>query len=481
MRKIFISHSSKDRDYGEALVKLLRGIGLAPSQIIFSSNPEYGILAGVDIYDYLSTQIHNNAHMLYLLSDHYYDSIACMNEMGAAWVMQNTYHMLTLPGFDYRNDKFQSGAANPRTMAMRIDDEIRIRSFVDGIQKEFALSSTSEQLDHVLAEYLSEVQEIKQANQNSVEGKLKNINQEILRDPQNDALYCERARLLFNIQEQHSEVHPKIVQDCLYAAFLNPKNMDAYYLLLQTAAKHREYFGTELLTEILCERYPKDSELYGCRGYINCAKKRYEQAIADCNYAISVSRGSVNRWYYNTRGRCYLNLGEYDAALDDFRKAHELDPSYSPAIINIDITAGKIGGAELFRRGKEAHKREELETAKFYLEAACRLEPMNESFLTECGGIHYDLKEGKEAFHYWKRLLAQQKSCTSYFLCGVSLLMQNKAVEAEPYFQSAPQYPDYPFYRDRIQGIRNKYYRSEEPRKACGDESQKHPSSQETE
>lgn len=87
--KIFISHSSKDKEYGEVLVKLLLGIGIKGSQILFTSNPDYGIPTGENIFEYLKNQIHNDAHMLYLLSDHYYDNVVCMNEMGAAWVMQH--------------------------------------------------------------------------------------------------------------------------------------------------------------------------------------------------------------------------------------------------------------------------------------------------------------------------------------------------------------------------------------------------------
>ena len=38
-------------------------------------------------------------------------NLACINEMGAAWMMQNTYHILTLPGFDFSDKKFQGRVA----------------------------------------------------------------------------------------------------------------------------------------------------------------------------------------------------------------------------------------------------------------------------------------------------------------------------------------------------------------------------------
>jgi hypothetical protein len=36
--KIFISHASANKEYGNALVELLRGIGLKEDEIIFTSN-----------------------------------------------------------------------------------------------------------------------------------------------------------------------------------------------------------------------------------------------------------------------------------------------------------------------------------------------------------------------------------------------------------------------------------------------------------
>lgn len=123
--KIFISHSSIDREYGEVLVKLLLGIGVKGSQIIFTSDADYGIPTGENIFKYLKNQIHNDAHMLYLLSDHYYDNVVCMNEMGAAWVMQKTYHMLMFPGFMPMPQNFK--------MEWQIKESLRRMSMTKGV------------------------------------------------------------------------------------------------------------------------------------------------------------------------------------------------------------------------------------------------------------------------------------------------------------------------------------------------------------
>ena len=49
--KIFISHSSKNKDYGNAFVDLFTSIGAKSNEIIFTSNNAFGIPIGKDTFD----------------------------------------------------------------------------------------------------------------------------------------------------------------------------------------------------------------------------------------------------------------------------------------------------------------------------------------------------------------------------------------------------------------------------------------------
>ena len=101
--KIFISHATKDKDYVAALVNLLEDIGLRESQVFCSSASGYNIPLDEDIYDYLKEQFNEfDLHVILVLSDHYYESVASMNEMGAAWVLQKKYTTILLPGFEFK-------------------------------------------------------------------------------------------------------------------------------------------------------------------------------------------------------------------------------------------------------------------------------------------------------------------------------------------------------------------------------------------
>lgn len=128
--KYFISHSSKDSFYGESLVQLLINIGIPHDNIIFTSKSGFGIPKGVNIFDWLKSQIEDKPFVIYLLSDEYYSSVACLNEMGAAWMVENEHIALFTPRFDLNNPKFREGAIDPRKMSVFIDKKDDMLEFI---------------------------------------------------------------------------------------------------------------------------------------------------------------------------------------------------------------------------------------------------------------------------------------------------------------------------------------------------------------
>lgn len=118
--KIFISHASADLKYVEPFVELLADIGLSNDNLFCSSVPDYAIPLNQDIYDYLSSLFSNyKLYVIFMLSDNYYKSSACLNEMGAAWVLKTEYTSVLLPGFEYQEIK---GAVNPNKIGLKLDD-----------------------------------------------------------------------------------------------------------------------------------------------------------------------------------------------------------------------------------------------------------------------------------------------------------------------------------------------------------------------
>ena len=123
---LFISHSTNDESFAESFVSLLQTLGFNKNNLFCSSVEGFGIDEGCDIYETLRSKFQEfNIFVVYVLSDNYYNSAACLNEMGAAWVLKSDYSTIILPGFDIPKIR---GAINPNKMAIVINDKKHVRS-----------------------------------------------------------------------------------------------------------------------------------------------------------------------------------------------------------------------------------------------------------------------------------------------------------------------------------------------------------------
>lgn len=144
--KVFISHASKDSEYVKVFVNLLEDVGIPEDEIVCSSISGYGIPLGADIYNWLSSQFQEfNLHVIFMLSNNYYQSVACLNEMGAAWVLKQKYDSILLPNFDFVQIK---GAINPNKIGIKLDSTVeelnhRLNELKDALIGEFGLRAIS--------------------------------------------------------------------------------------------------------------------------------------------------------------------------------------------------------------------------------------------------------------------------------------------------------------------------------------------------
>ena len=156
--KIFISHSSKNENYGKALVQLLTGIGIKSEQIIFTSNPAFGVPNGQNIFNWLKSRINEKPYVIYLLSPEYYSSIACLNEMGAAWVIENQHSMIFTPHFKLDSYEFQNGALDPREIGFYINDEDRLTGFIESLKGAFEISSNQVLINQKCRDFIQQLE-----------------------------------------------------------------------------------------------------------------------------------------------------------------------------------------------------------------------------------------------------------------------------------------------------------------------------------
>jgi hypothetical protein len=99
--KIFISHSSKDKNIVEELIDLLESMDVKPSQIFCSSFDGYGIPLGSNFLDAIKEEISKNVLVLFVLSENFYASPVCLCEMGATWVLSRENIPIIVPPFTF--------------------------------------------------------------------------------------------------------------------------------------------------------------------------------------------------------------------------------------------------------------------------------------------------------------------------------------------------------------------------------------------
>ena len=108
---LFISHAEKDSVLVEKFIDLLYDMGVPEDSMFCSSITEIGVPVKEDIYEYLRNLLDSEQVIpIFMLSDNYYASAACLNEMGAVWMKQKDYYTFLLPDFEFSKIK---GAINP--------------------------------------------------------------------------------------------------------------------------------------------------------------------------------------------------------------------------------------------------------------------------------------------------------------------------------------------------------------------------------
>lgn len=102
-RKIFISHSSKDKNIIAEFVDhiLQLGIGIDAQNIFCTSIEDLGVKNGNDIREHIKNNIQTSDFSLLMISNNYKHSEICLNEMGAVWSYNNQVRYYLLPNTDY--------------------------------------------------------------------------------------------------------------------------------------------------------------------------------------------------------------------------------------------------------------------------------------------------------------------------------------------------------------------------------------------
>ena len=125
-KKIFISHSSQDKDFAEALVSLLLSLGFSKQDIFCSSVPGCWIGINKNFLDEIKTHFINyDLYVIFIHSPRFYESYISLNEMGAAWALQKDYCSFLTKDMEY---SMMNAVVTNQQIAIKVNaDDIEFR------------------------------------------------------------------------------------------------------------------------------------------------------------------------------------------------------------------------------------------------------------------------------------------------------------------------------------------------------------------
>lgn len=159
--KIFLSHTSTDAKYGNAIRNFLIALGIKDEQLIYTSSPLNKIPVGNNIFEYLKANIKKDILVIFLFSNDYLKSSACLNEMGAAWIVGNDYMNIYTPDFNFDNSQYQNCVVDKSKMGIILKNDehckMGILELKDKIIKNFGLSVNEKQCIYYIDKFMNEI------------------------------------------------------------------------------------------------------------------------------------------------------------------------------------------------------------------------------------------------------------------------------------------------------------------------------------
>ncbi|MFV5768035.1 toll/interleukin-1 receptor domain-containing protein [Mammaliicoccus sciuri] len=92
----FISHSSIDADKCEKIAYFLEDIGIPKDSIRCTSLTDYDVPLGNDIIEFIKGSFKHDITVIYVISENYFNSRYCLNEMGATWITESEHFTVKL-------------------------------------------------------------------------------------------------------------------------------------------------------------------------------------------------------------------------------------------------------------------------------------------------------------------------------------------------------------------------------------------------
>ena len=153
MKRIFISHSSKDSLLVKAFVDriLILGLNIDKNEVFCTSVEEMGIKSGDDFKKEIENQLKQAKYVIQIITSNYKSSEVCLNEMGAAWMLAEKVIPFILSPVKYDN----VGFIHSTTQLLKLNTKKDLLKFKDD-NKDLFVTNTfgSENYDRQMEDFL---------------------------------------------------------------------------------------------------------------------------------------------------------------------------------------------------------------------------------------------------------------------------------------------------------------------------------------
>lgn len=133
LKKIFISHSHKDKEIVTLFIQILQSIGISPEMIFCSSLEGYGTELGKNFIDDIKNQLNKDVLVFTMLSENFYASPMCLIELGAVWGQTKEHISVAIPPFEFEQMK----GVLLNFQGMRINDDKNLDMLKDTLENKF--------------------------------------------------------------------------------------------------------------------------------------------------------------------------------------------------------------------------------------------------------------------------------------------------------------------------------------------------------
>ena len=145
MGEIFISHAVADKPLIDAFVDFLQtGCGVRHENVFCTSLEGMNVTEGSDFVDIITKNLKDASFVVMVITPSYYESVFCLCELGATWIMQHDAFPLLVPPLTFADLKavltpLQAGVINNPESLANLWDRLKKIGIASGATSRFGL------------------------------------------------------------------------------------------------------------------------------------------------------------------------------------------------------------------------------------------------------------------------------------------------------------------------------------------------------